>query len=162
MTVVSDASPLVSLAQIETLSVLPALYSSVVLPDAVFEEVVVAGQGQPGANAIREAAWVETRAVANRDLVRALRQDLDEGEAEAIALAVEMESVLLLMDEKHGRETADHFDLSYVGTIGLLVEAKRSGHIRAIRPYLDALQERAGFRISDRLYRRVLRDEGET
>lgn len=161
MTVVSDASPLVSLARIETLSVLPALYPSVVLPEAVWEEVVVAGQGQPGANTIREASWVERRTVANRELVRALRQDLDPGEAEAIALAVEMESVLLLMDEKHGRETADHFDLSCVGTIGLLIEAKRNGHIRAVRPYLDALQERAGFRISDRLYRRVVRDEGE-
>ena len=161
MTVVSDASPLVSLARIEALSLLPACYDTVVCPEAVWDEVVVAGRGQPGAKVIREAAWIKRRAVTNRELVRALRQDLDAGEAEAIAVAVEMESVLLLMDEKHGRQTATHFDLPYIGSIGLLIEAKRHGHIPAIRPYLDALRERAGFRVSEQLYRRVLRDEGE-
>jgi predicted nucleic acid-binding protein len=93
--------------------------------------------------------------------VRALRQDLDAGEAEAIALAVETDAPLLIMDEQHGRARADHFEIPCVGVIGVFIEAKDSGHIQAVRPYLDALRESAGFHISDQLYHRVLRDEGE-
>lgn len=161
MTVVSDASPIINLARIEALHLLAELYETVVLPEAVWTEIVVDGEGQPGARAVQSATWIERQAVANRDLVRALRRDLDKGEAEAVALAVETEGVLLLMDERLGRETADHFDLVCVGLIGVLIEAKENEHVDALRPYLQALRNEAGFWISDRLYRRVLRDEGE-
>lgn len=161
MTVVSDASPMINLARIEALHLLAELYETVVLPEAVWTEIVVEGEGQPGARAVQSATWIERQAVANRDLVRALRQDVDKGEAEAVALAVETEDVLLLMDERLGRETADHFDLACVGFIGVLIEAKENEHVDALRPYLQALRSEAGFWISDQLYRRVLRDEGE-
>ena len=59
------------------------------------------------------------------------------------------------------RETARHLGLRYVGLIGVLVEAKHKGLIRAIKPYLDALRDAAGFRVEDALYLRVLQDEGE-
>ena len=160
MTVISDASPLVNLARIGALHLLPELYDTVTLPKAVWTEVVTEGEGQPGAHAVRTATWIERQSVENQNLVRALRQDLDPGEAEAIALAVETESALLLMDERHGRETASHFDVPHLGLIGVLIDAKENRHIEAIQPHLDALQQ-AGFWISDQLYRRVLRDEGE-
>lgn len=161
MNVVGDASPLVNLARIESLSLLPGLYGEVSVPEAVWQEVVVEERGKPGAQVLRDAAWLNREDVSNRDLVRALCQELDAGEAEAIALAVETESALLLMDEQHGRETAAHFDLAFVGLVGVLTEAKESGHINAVRPYLEALREKAGFWISDALYRRVLRDVKE-
>jgi len=161
MTVISDASPLVNLARIEALHLLPDLYETVALPEAVWQEVVVKGEGQPGAHTVRTAEWIEQRTVTNRDLVRALRQDLDPGEAEAIALAVETDAAVLLMDERHGRDTASHFDIPHLGLIGVLIDAKENQHIEAIRPHLEALQQEAGFWISDDLYRRVLRDEGE-
>lgn len=161
MTVISDASPLVSLARIEALELLPTLYGTVTIPDAVWNEVVVDAEKQPGVQAIRNASWVETQAVSNQDLVQALRQDLDGGEAEAIALAVESDSPLLIMDEQQGRTRADHFDVPCIGVIGVFIEAKGNGHIQAVRPYLDALREEAGFHIGDQLYHRVLHDEGE-
>ena len=161
MTVISDASPLVSLARIEALELLPALYDTVTLPGVVWNEVVVEGQGQPGAEPIRDASWIETQAVSNRDLVRAIRQDLDAGEAEAIALAVEADSPLLIMDEQQGRARAEHFEVPCIGVIGVFIEAKDRGHVQAVQPYLDALRQDAGVHISDALYHRVLRDEGE-
>jgi predicted nucleic acid-binding protein len=127
----------------------------------VWTEVVVGAEGQPGAQAIQNASWIETQGVSKQDLVQALRQDLDGGEAEAIALAVETDSPLLIMDEQHGRARADHFEIPCIGVIGVLVEAKDHGQIQAVRPYLDALREEAGFHIGDQLYHRVLRDEGE-
>jgi predicted nucleic acid-binding protein len=93
--------------------------------------------------------------------VHGLQQELDAGEAEAIALAVEMDDVLLLMDERLGRDTARHFGIRYPGVVGVLIEAKHKRLVQAIQPHLDALRDFAGFRVSEALYRRVLQDEGE-
>ncbi len=90
MTVISDASPLVSLSRIEVLELLPTIYGTVTLPDAVWNEVVVDAEKQPGAKAIRNASWIETQAVSNRDLVRALRQDLEEELNDLAALCVQI------------------------------------------------------------------------
>ena len=91
MTVISDASPLVNLARIGALHLLPDLYDAVTLPEAVWTEVVIEEKGQPGAHAVRSATRIERQPVENQNLVRALRQDLDSGEAESIALAVDTE-----------------------------------------------------------------------
>jgi uncharacterized protein len=90
-----------------------------------------------------------------------LSQDLDIGEAESIALALEAKAEVLLMDERLGRETAEHLGLRYIGLIGILVQAKRSGLIDRVEPLLNALRTQAGFRIRGELYVRVLEDEGE-
>ena len=130
-------------------------------PEAVWNEVVVEGQGQPGAEPIRDASWIKTQAASNRDLVRALRQDLDPGEAEALALAVESDAPLLIMDEQQGRARAEQFEVPCIGVIGVFIEANDRGHVQAVQPCLDALRQDAGVHISDALYHRVLRDEGE-
>ena len=120
------------------------------------------GAGQPGAGDINTADWVKRTPVENRHLVQALRQDLDPGESEAIALALELGADLLLMDERFGRESAQYFGLRYIGLVGVLIEAKHKGLISTVQPYLDALRDRAGFRLSTVLYERVLRDLGES
>ena len=78
-----------------------------------------------------------------------------------IALAVEVKADLLLMDERLGRETAQHLGRRVTGVIGVLVEAKRKGMLPEVKSPLDALRDKAGFRVSERLYARVLRDTGE-
>jgi predicted nucleic acid-binding protein len=161
MSIVSDASALINLARIGKLDLLHQLYDELLVPEAVWQEVVVEGAGHPGADEVKTASWIKMRAVTNGQLVQVLRQDLDAGEAEAIALALEVGAELLLMDEHLGRETARHLGLRYIGLIGILIEAKHKGLIQAVKPYLDALRDIAGFRISDALYRRVLQDEGE-
>jgi uncharacterized protein len=80
---------------------------------------------------------------------------LDRGEAEGIALALELEAELILLDEHEGRRTADRLGLSVVGIPGVLLEAKAKGLIDTIRPLLDALRM-AGFYLSEPLYQRVL------
>ncbi len=161
MSIVSNASPLINLARIGKLDLLRQLYGELVIPEAVWHEVVVKGVGQPGVDEIKAASWIKTQQVANRQLVQALRQELDAGEAEAIALTIETKAELLLMDERLGRETARHLGLRYTGLIGVLIEAKHKGLISKVKPHLDALRDMAGFRVSDALYMRVLQDEGE-
>jgi hypothetical protein len=159
--IVSNASPLINLARIGRLDLLHQLYGELIIPEAVWHEVVVEGAGQPGAEEVTTAAWIKTRAVTNRQLVHALQQELDAGEAEAVALALEVGAELLLMDEHLGRETARHLGLRYTGLIGVLLEGKRKRLIDAVKPHLDLLRDIAGFRVSDALYMRVLQGEGE-
>ena len=64
------------------------------------------------------------------------------------------------MDESLGRETARHLGLRFIGIVGVLIEAKHSDRINAIKPYLDILREAAGFRVRQALYVRLLQDEG--
>jgi len=89
MTIVSNASPLIALVRIGQLDLLRQLYSEIIIPEAVWHEVVVEGADQPGAEVVSSASWIVRRTVTNRALVHGLQQELDAGEAEAIALAVE-------------------------------------------------------------------------
>ena len=162
MSVVSNASPLINLARIGKLDLLRQLYGELFIPEAVWREVVIEGIGQPGADEVKAAIWIKRQSVTNTPLVRALRQELDAGEAEAIVLTLEIQAELLLMDERVGREVSRHFGLHYTGLIGLLVEAKGKRLIGAVKPYLDALRNMAGFRVNETLYARVLQDEGES
>lgn len=145
MIVVSNTSPLINLAWIGRLNLLNDLFQRILIPQAVWDETVGVGRGRPGAPETAAAVWIERRQVENTNLVLALRQDLDVGEAEAIALAVEQSADLLIMDERLGREVAERFGIRPIGTIGVLVAAKRSGLITHIKPHLDTLRGEAGF-----------------
>lgn len=161
MIVVSNASPIINLSAIGKLELLKSLYGSVLIPDAVFREVDSASPGDPAAEQVKTSEWIQTGQVSNRSLVSALKGELDEGEAEAIALAVEKEADLLLMDERLGRKVASRMGIRFIGLLGILIDAKRKVLIPAVRPLLDDLVTRAGFWISSELYRRVIEAAGE-
>jgi len=161
MKIVCNASPLINLARIGKLGLLRELYGQIIIPEAVWHEVVVEGSGQPGSEEVKVADWIKTQAAVNRNLKRALQQELDAGESEAIVLALETGADLLLMDERIGREVAMHFGLRCMGLIGVLIDAKHKGFINEIKPHMDSLLKIAGFRISSELHLRVLKDEKE-
>jgi predicted nucleic acid-binding protein len=79
--VVSNTSPLINLASVGLLDLLPKLYRRVLIPEAVWHEVVILGAGQPGANELAQAAWADVVKPHNRDLVTALQRELDAGES---------------------------------------------------------------------------------
>lgn len=161
MIVVSDTSAIVNLAIIGQLDLLRRLFDRVLIPQAVFDEIVVAGAGRPGAEAVARQPWIRTRRVTDRALVDVLRVELDLGEAEAIVPAREADCDLLLIDERRGRSVADRLGLAKIGLVGVLVLAKRSGEIPAVRPVLDALRHEAGFWIREDLHLRVLEEADE-
>ena len=99
------------------------------------------------------------------EATRAVRAQLDAGEAEAIALAVEHPGSAVLLDEQRGRAYALALGVPVVGTFGLLTRTKRQGAVPAVRPLLDALVDAlvdAGFYASGALYRRALALADET
>jgi len=154
--VVSDTSAIINLAAVGQLDLLRQLYGKIAIPQAVYHEIAVVGAGQPGATEAQTLEWIETREVTNDALVTALQVELDVGEAEAIALAVELKADILLLDERCGRAVASRLGLRCIGLLSVLIEAKDRGLIPAMKPILNNLIAKAGFWISDRLYARVL------
>jgi len=89
--VVSNTSPLMNLAIIGRLDLLRHFYETIHVPEAVWNELVEQGAGKPGSDAITAASWIQKHIVQNQHFVAALREHLDPGESEAIALASESE-----------------------------------------------------------------------
>jgi predicted nucleic acid-binding protein len=130
------------------------------IPRAVYDEVVAKGVGKPGADEIRDAPWIETHEVADRDVVARFRAILDTGESEAIALAQEIEADWIMLDDEEARNTARAEGLKAVWLLAFLILAKEREIISHVRPLLDALK-RQGFFIGDALYHRILRQADE-
>jgi predicted nucleic acid-binding protein len=86
---------------------------------------------------------------------------LDKGEATAIALAAEYENSLLIIDEEKGRKAVKDLGLSITGSLGVLVAAKKEGHIETVKPLIDKIQK-TNFRISEELIERVLDQVNES
>lgn len=148
---VSNTSPLTNLAAIGQFDLLRELYGGLLVAEAVWEELNAGGRAWPGRAEVAAADWIERRAAQNRPLVTALRERLDAGEAETIALAVECSPPFVLMDEKEGRRAAQRFGLKTVGVVGVLIEAKARGLIAEAGPLLARLRQEAGFYLSDRV-----------
>jgi len=144
------------------LGVLPRRFpEGVLVPQAVWREVVETGKGQPGSAEVASASWVVVREVKDRGLVSLLCAKLDEGEAEAIALAREEQAPVVLLDEKDARQVARRLNLRVLGTVGLLIWAKRVGAIASLREQLDTLRTLGRFRLSQAVYDEALRIIGE-
>lgn len=160
MRVLSNTSPLMNLAAIGRHQLLPTLFDEVFATPAVLAELEAGGPGAPAADA-RQWPWLMVYAPRNTDTVRALSLQLDRGEAETLAAALELKPDLVLIDEKLGRRAAAGLGLAPLGTVGVLLAAKQQELLPAIRPALDDLRHKAGFWIRDAVYRDALELAGE-
>ena len=143
------------------MDLLQEIYGLIVIPAAVYNELTAEGAGEVIATAVKTSNWIETRAVKNLTIVASLMDKINEGEAEAIALAIELNAEELLMDERLGRREAIRLGVSITGVLGVLSIAKGRGIISAVKPAIDELRYRADFRISQKLYNEVLEAAGE-
>lgn len=158
MIVISDTSAITNLAAIQYLQLLPQLYNQVIIPEAVYRELADIDPPVPGTLEVQSASWLEVRQVVNSEVVEHLQNEvsLDPGESEAIALALELNADLLLIDERRGRAEADRLGLRITGLLGILVEAKHQNLIVAVKPLMDALIATSEFRVSLALYNQIL------
>jgi predicted nucleic acid-binding protein len=156
MIVVSDTSALSNLALVDYLWLLEAIYQVVMIPDVVAREL--AASSNLTISEILQLSWIQSQSLTSSQLVNQLQQErgLDAGEANAIALALELQADDLLIDERLGRQEAVRLGLSIIGILGILLVAKQRSLIPQVRPVMDTLINQAGFRVSPQLYRRVL------
>ncbi len=161
MIIISDTSVINNLAKIYQLDLLQKLYGSIVIPQAVYDELTLPNFWVAGANEAQSFNWIKVRSVSNDSLLKRLEQELDIGESEAITLAIELKAELILIDERRARKIAEEWNLRYTGILGILIEAKNQGMISAVKPLLDSLIKEAGFWIASSLYKRVLQEVSE-
>jgi uncharacterized protein len=148
--VVSDASPIRCLANIELLHVLPAMFDEVVVPPAVMRELTHPISSLPSVRASSLGTLV-VRPPTDRAAVARWMAELDAGESEAIALAEELRPHLLLMDELAGRRVAESLGFRVTGVIGVLSRARDRDLIPAAAPCVERLRNEFGFWVSDAL-----------
>ena len=148
MLVVSDTSPVTSLLQIGKGDLLAVLFGRVLIPPSVRTELLRFHSSLPD--------YLESREVEDQQTVEALARDLDRGEAEAIVLAKEAGADYLLMDEKRGRAAAELRGLTVIGLLGVLLMAKKAGHVHALGKLIAELKSKAGFFVSEAVERIIL------
>ncbi len=149
ITVIADTSCLIALTKIGAIHVLGDLYKNVYITKEIEREF---GEMLPG--------WIVTATVKNRRYQQLLDLFLDLGEASAIALALEKDDVLLVLDDLKGRKEAQRLGFRVTGTLGILVKAKQKGLIPELKPYVDQLKA-VGFRISPKIEEAILRKGNE-
>lgn len=161
MRAVANAGPLIHLSWIGQLRLLPALFSEVIVPVAVRDEVLRAGSDVPGVSDLRNAFAADqffVQRVVDLAAVEALTASLDRGESEALILMREVQADLLLMDDRRARLEALRQGYSLMGTVGILRIARSRELIPSAAALLEELRE-LGFRLSTALLELVQQEE---
>lgn len=158
MLVVSNTSPILNLAIINQLFLLQQQFGKVLIPKAVVEELKIS-ENRPGSAIIQDAiasGWIEVQEAHDQSLTRLLKQTLDQGESEAISLALELNADWILLDEREGRKTAKFLGLQVTGILGILLRAEQDGQLESLPVAINNLIHQAGFRIAPNLLKRIL------
>jgi len=160
MEVVSNSSPIIHLAKIGKLDLLRLLFDTIKIPKAVYQECVIERGSRPELKVIKNARWIKVLEVDDTNLIKLLKTQIDEGEAEAIVLALEIGADLVLLDDYEAREKARLFGLKVTGTIGVLLKAKKQGLIKSLKEEIEKLQS-SGFWIKKDFIKEILGAVGE-
>ena len=159
MIVISDTTPIVSLIKISRIDLLEKLFGEVCIPEAVFRELTTNTVFESEAEIVKNSPFLKTIPVKNRKSLEILQaaSGLDDGESEAIILADELKSDILVIDERKGRKVAQKLGITITGTIGILIQAHDEKIISTedIKIYLEQLRN-SNIRLSESLIREAL------
>ena len=153
MIIIADSSPLISFAILNKLDILDQIFDDIYIPAAVYSEITQ--QDKPYSQKLKIFAQNRIKNIDNQLAVQLLQSELDIGESEAIVLAKENNIPNILIDEYKGRKAARVCGLFPIGTIGVLLQAKKKNLITAIRPELNKLVTNQR-RIAKKLYDKAL------
>lgn len=158
MILVADASALISLASCNSLSLLDKLFGEVLVPETVYSEITIPDKPQSSSLQV----YLQGK-VRNVDMLRFVYLDAfaDAGETEAMLLYKEVSADYLLIDDKRGRKVAKINQIKTIGSLGVLLQAKRAGHIQYIAPLLEQITSSPVY-ISESLINTVLELAGES
>ena len=160
MLIVSDSSPLIAFSRIGRIDLLQAVVGNILIPEEVAREISEYGKNKKGVINLSDYDWIKVKKVTYSNSVDLLLPSIDKGEAEVIVLAMENRADLVLIDELSGRKIAESFNLSILGSAGILLKAKEKGLIKAVKPLMDDMMEK-GIRYSKRFYTHLLGQIGE-
>jgi hypothetical protein len=162
MLVVSNTSPLSNLAIIGRLELLRDQLGVICIPPAVHTELghLPMPQAREALGAAFRTGWLQVRPLA-KAVPAGLVVLLDNGEAEALSLALEQKADLVLLDESAARANALQLGLAHTGVLGILRHARLKGSIPSLQTEILRLRSEARFFISPILEKQLLRSVGE-
>ena len=143
--IISNTSCLIVLDNIGMLDVLKELYGKVFITEEVSKEF---GKTVPD--------WIEVRKVSDNKYLKLMKNFVDLGEASTIALAVETDDIVIILDDLKARKLAQKLNLKITGTIGVLIKARKRNIIASTQEVLNKLRNE-GFRISDEIEKEFLK-----
>jgi predicted nucleic acid-binding protein len=143
--IISNTSCLIVLDNIGMLDVLKELYGKVFITEEVSKEF---GKTVPN--------WIEVRKVSDNKYLKLMKNFVDLGEASTIALAVETDDIIIILDDLKARKLAQKLNLKITGTIGVLIKARKKNIITSTQEVLNRLRNE-GFRISDEIEKEFLK-----
>ncbi len=151
----TNTTPLITLAGVGLLDLLPLLYDKVWAPRIVLDEYQA--KAPPTEPELSETSWLT---VVDAVIIDPTLPLLDAGEAAALSLAQMIRARLILLDERKARRIAARMGLRVAGTLAVLLRAKQQGLIGAIQPYITQMQSQ-GRRFHPNLIARLLEEAGE-
>src|SRR5699024_8316543 len=151
--VVSNTTPIISLLKIDKHSILKDLYTEIYVPKEVYNELE-SGKRKGYYTDLSKINWIKIKEIKDKKSLSYFL-DLDKGEAETIVLANEIEADLTIIDETLGRYHAKNANLKITGTLGILLKAKKTGHIEKIKPLLFDLKNK-GVWLNEKLIDNIL------
>lgn len=157
MLIIADTTPIISLIKIDELELLSDMYGEIILPEAVYNELVNNPLMSNEAEIIKKSSFLKVTKVENEFAVKLLQKQLNlgAGESEAIVLADTLKADILVIDERKARGIAKSMGINITGTLGILVDARKQNRIEKLKPLLDKLINN-NIRISEKLYSDVL------
>lgn len=147
--VVSDTSCLIVLSKIGKLDILRKLYSEIIITPEIANEF-----------GDELHTWISEISVTDVQKQKILEIEVDRGEASAIALSIEINADLIIVDDFKARKVSKHLGLTITGTLGVLVKARNSDLFPSIKPVIEDLNN-TNFRVSTELIEEMLRASNE-
>jgi predicted nucleic acid-binding protein len=147
--IISDTSCLILLDKIGELELLNKLFGQIVITREISNEFKK-----------KLPDWFSIEEPTNKTYQKILEASLDKGEASAIAFAIEQTDCLLIIDDYKGRKYAEQLGIKITGTLGLIINAKLSGHIESVKPMLDKIKK-TDFRLTEELAKKTLEKSNE-
>lgn len=158
--VIINASPLIFLARSQHIHLLQHLHRPILIPQSVVQEISARGPHDPTVRTLNETAWLKTESVpVIPDEI--LAWDLGVGESAVLALAWSKPGAIAMIDDLSGRRCAQTLKIPLVGTVGLVLLAKKNGAIPSARATLAVLREQ-GMYLSDAVLNSALSLVGES
>jgi predicted nucleic acid-binding protein len=129
MKVIVNATPIIAISAINKLELINQLFDEVIIPHAVYEEVVIQGAKKTGAIDLQNADWIQIEKLTSKTTIEPLLLGLDQGELEVIQLGLLINPDFVVIDEKLGRKIAQAMGLSVKGTLGILLAGFYAGYL---------------------------------
>ena len=158
-TIIADSSPLIVLLKSDLEDVLPGLFDEILVPEAVWQEILAGGERDVAKQKLPLLSWVDRiPAIAVSEEIE--NYNLGKGETEALSLALEILEAGVILDDFAARKCARKLKIPFIGTGGLLISAKRKNLISSVSEALKTVQSE-GLWLSDAIIEMLLEKAGE-